>query len=225
LLGLLQEITVKKTLALLHQFTERTGAMTGEESRDMMFGRIFGLRSIISSGILNRSSTTVEDFEQIYDDLYEIAQTKTYLSEVCHHVAISTLPIISNLECKTEAMEALVSKFLNDGVNTPDQLHLVLAIISTVPDFDLQKQFESWKSPQVLDVANLPKIARILKETSSEDEEVRSNWRPQLHSVWDVLLNDVVSGQSDKMASKSKQASFQEFWRVTVDGTVYSDIV
>lgn len=69
--------------------------MTGEEARDMMFGRIFGLRSIICSGILNRPTTTAQDFEQIFDDLYEIAQTKTYLSEVCHHVAISTLPIVS----------------------------------------------------------------------------------------------------------------------------------
>jgi DNA polymerase phi len=101
LLGLLKDITTKQTLDLLHQYTERTGAMTGEEARDMMFGRIFGLRSIISSGILSRSSTTLEDFEQIFDDLFQISQAKPYLSEVCYHVAASTLPVVSvaSYEC------------------------------------------------------------------------------------------------------------------------------
>ncbi|GAB5585522.1 DNA-directed DNA polymerase [Umbelopsis nana] len=224
LLGLLNDITVKETLNLLHQYTERTGAMTGEEARDMMFGRIFGLRSIICSGILNRPTTTAQDFEQIFDDLYEIAQTKTYLSEVCHHVAISTLPIIANLGYKDEVMETLVTKFLSDGINTPDQLHLVLAITSIVPDYDVKELFASWKSPNVLDVANLPKIARILKEISTEDEEVKSNWRPQLHSVWDVLLDDISKTQSVKKAPKTdkdQKASFQEFWRVTVDESLF----
>lgn len=69
--------------------------MTGEEGRDMLFGRIFGLRSIISSGILSRPATMLQDFEQIYDDLFEISQAKPYLSEVCYHVAASTLPIVS----------------------------------------------------------------------------------------------------------------------------------
>jgi hypothetical protein len=61
----------------------------------MMFGRIFGLRSIVSSGILGRPSTTIEDFKQIFEDLLEIAQTKSYLSEVCYHVLISMLPMVS----------------------------------------------------------------------------------------------------------------------------------
>lgn len=69
--------------------------MTGEEARDMMFGRIFGLRSIISSGILSRPSTTIEDFQQIFEDLHEISLTKSYLSEVCYHVLVSMLPMVS----------------------------------------------------------------------------------------------------------------------------------
>ncbi|KAH8550146.1 DNA polymerase phi-domain-containing protein [Umbelopsis sp. PMI_123] len=222
LLGLLKDITTKQTLDLLHQYTERTGAMTGEEARDMMFGRIFGLRSIISSGILSRSSTTLEDFEQIFDDLFQISQAKPYLSEVCYHVAASTLPVVSicKLDLKKEALEALSSKFMEDGINTPDQLQLVLAIQSAAPEYDLQKKFATWKNADVLSVANLPKLARILKETPSEDDEVKSsgsNWHPQLHSVWDVLLEQLVGEQ----ASKSAKASFQEFWKVTVDESLF----
>lgn len=114
-------------------------------------------------------------------------------------------------------MEALASKFLEDGINTPDQLQLVLAIQSAAPEFDLKKKFATWKNADVLSVANLPKLARILKETPSDDEEVKSsgsNWHPQLHSVWDVLLEQIASGK----ATKGSKASFQEFWKVTVDG-------
>jgi hypothetical protein len=120
---------------------------------------------------------------------------------------------------KKEALEALSSKFMEDGINTPDQLQLVLAIQSAAPEYDLQKKFATWKNADVLSVANLPKLARILKETPSEDDEVKSsgsNWHPQLHSVWDVLLEQLVGEQ----ASKSAKASFQEFWKVTVDGMV-----
>ncbi|KAJ2956399.1 hypothetical protein NQZ79_g7736 [Umbelopsis isabellina] len=218
LLGLLSELTVGKTLALLHQYTERTGAMTGEEARDMMFGRIFGLRSIVSSGILSRPSTTIEDFQQIFEDLHEISLTKSYLSEVCYHVLISMLPMVNNVQHKDQVLEALVATFVADGINTPDQLQLVLAIKKYAPDFDLSKQFAAWKSQNILDVENLPKIARLLKEVSTEDEEIKSNWRPQLHSVWDTLLAEVASGEK---STKNKKASFQEFWRVTVDESLF----
>ncbi|CAO3670180.1 unnamed protein product [Umbelopsis ramanniana] len=194
--------------------------MTGEEGRDMLFGRIFGLRSIISSGILSRPATMLQDFEQIYDDLFEISQAKPYLSEVCYHVAASTLPIVCTSDFKKEALEALASKFLEDGINTPDQLQLVLAIQSAAPEFDLKKKFATWKNADALSVANLPKLARILKETPSEDEEVKSsgsNWHPQLHSVWDVLLEQIASGK----ATKGSKASFQEFWKVTVDESLF----
>jgi DNA polymerase phi len=114
-------------------------------------------------------------------------------------------------------LEALASKFLEDGINSPDQLQLVLAIQSAAPEFDLKKKFATWKNADALSVANLPKLARILKETPSEDEEVKSsgsNWHPQLHSVWDILLEQIASGK----ATKGSKASFQEFWKVTVDG-------
>jgi hypothetical protein len=48
---------------------------------------------------------------------------------------------ISKATFKDEALNALVSKFLNGGINTPDQLHLILAIKELVPDFDLKQQF------------------------------------------------------------------------------------
>jgi DNA polymerase phi len=122
------------------------------------------------------------------------------------------------VQFKDEVLEVLVSTFLADSINTPDQLQLVLAIKKFAPDFDLSQQLSSWKSENILDVENLPKIARLLKEVSTEDEEIKSNWRPQLHSVWDTLLAAVTSGEK---SIKNKQASFQEFWRAAVDESLF----
>lgn len=81
----------------MFQYTDRTGAMSGDETRDMLFGRLFGLMSVVASGMVARASTTTEDIIRIVDGLHEMAKAKSYLAEVCHHVVINILPYVSCL--------------------------------------------------------------------------------------------------------------------------------
>ena len=60
-----------------------------------MFGRIFGYMSIVQSGMLTRSHTSAEDIQLIVDDLVEYSQEKSYLSECCHQVIVTMLPLVS----------------------------------------------------------------------------------------------------------------------------------
>lgn len=69
--------------------------MSGDETRDMLFGRLFGLMSVVASGMIARSSTTSEDIIRIVESLHEMATAKSYLAEVCHHVVINILPYVS----------------------------------------------------------------------------------------------------------------------------------
>lgn len=71
--------------------------MNGDETRDMLFGRLFGLMSIVASGMIARDSTTTEDIIRIVESLHEMALAKSYLAEVCHHVVINLLPYVSIL--------------------------------------------------------------------------------------------------------------------------------
>lgn len=69
--------------------------MSGDETRDMLFGRLFGLMSIVAAGMITRSSTSTEDIIRIVESLHEMATAKSYLAEVCHHVVINILPHVS----------------------------------------------------------------------------------------------------------------------------------
>lgn len=53
-------------------------------------------------------------------------------------------------------------------------------------------------------------------QESAIDKEVESkksaNWKPQLHFVWDVILDQLLDNP------ESTAGTFQEFFRVVVDG-------
>ena len=90
-------IKVKLVLDLLFKYTERTGSMSGEETRDMLFGRLFGLMSIITAGMLAKPSTTLDDVERILESLKDICQAKSYLIEVSYHIVVQMLAAVSRI--------------------------------------------------------------------------------------------------------------------------------
>lgn len=99
LLSVMECITTKLVLDLLCQYTERAGGMSGEETRDMLFGRLFGIMAIVGSGLMARpDATTTDDVIRMVDLVAEIAGTKSYLNEVCYHVIINMLPAVSCLK-------------------------------------------------------------------------------------------------------------------------------
>lgn len=69
--------------------------MSGDETRDMLFGRLFGLMSVVAAGMISRSSTSTDDIIRIVESLHEMATCKSYLAEVCHHVVINLVPHVS----------------------------------------------------------------------------------------------------------------------------------
>ncbi|KAI9313750.1 DNA polymerase phi-domain-containing protein [Dichotomocladium elegans] len=187
LLSVTNVITVKLVLDFLFKYTERTNKMTGEESRDMLFGRLFGLMSIITAGMLSKPTTTLEDVERILDSLKDIADAKSFLVEVCYHVVINMLPTLRT-EYKDQVITKIIATFLGEVENV-NQLSLALAFQQKLPEVDLTASFQSWKSTNVLAPVNLAHLASILRESSEDEQETQADWKPQLHNVWDMLLD------------------------------------
>jgi DNA polymerase phi len=55
-------------------------------------------------------------------------------------------------------------------------------------------------------------------EVEDDDGAVKTlgrPWRPQVHHVWDELLEEVLPPES---SGRSPKGSFQEFFRIVVDG-------
>jgi DNA polymerase phi len=84
--------------------------MSGEEVRDMLFGRLFGLMSIVASGMMTRESTQTEDIVRMIESLHDMATAKSYLAEVCHHVVVNILPHVRD---NREGNDGQKSMFFN----------------------------------------------------------------------------------------------------------------
>ncbi|KAG1087734.1 hypothetical protein G6F42_020504 [Rhizopus arrhizus] len=95
-------------------------------------------------------------------------------------------------------------------------LILVLAIQQQLDNVDLSAQLANLKSNTILDAANLNILAGILREIPADTQEALADWKPQLHSVWDPILAVYFEKSQPKNI-----ASFQEFWAVAVDNTMF----
>ncbi|KAG0206968.1 DNA-directed DNA polymerase [Mortierella sp. GBA30] len=219
-------LTVKIVLELLFRFTEIKNFMKGKEERNHMFGRIFGYMSIIQSGMLARPFTTAEDIQLIVDDLVEYSQEKSYLSECCHQVLVTMLPQIVN---HPKSIKHIADALFAEGVNTPDQLSVALALrdhldavnkqLSKDEQINWSKTLgKSWKNPVILHPSNLKFLGQLLKEASTEDgTQVSSSWRQNLHPVWDRVL----AHYFNTTTPTPQIAPFNDFWNVVIDSSLF----
>ncbi|CEI97277.1 hypothetical protein RMCBS344292_11413 [Rhizopus microsporus] len=215
LLAIVDLISTKLVLDLLFKWTEVTGSLKGDEVRDMLFGRLFGLMSIVAAGMITRESTTTDDIVRILTSLHEMGSLKSYLAEVCHHVVINMLPYLKDTQHQEIAVEKIKELYFNGPISNVDQLNLVIAL-QQLNNVDLTEQFANWKSQTILAPANLPRLARILREAPEDPQESTAEWKPQLHSVWDPILDVYFQSKQPK-----EIASFQEFWIVCVDNSMF----
>jgi DNA polymerase phi len=86
----------------------------------------------------------------------------------------------------------------------------------------------AFKHAELLNTANLTSLAKILKESSFADGDedvpkvkspVHGTWKPQLHFVWDILLDLLLPGPN---CTAPVSSSFHEFFRIVVDGVFIS---
>ncbi|KAK9766822.1 DNA-directed DNA polymerase [Basidiobolus ranarum] len=235
LLSFLDFIPVKVITELIFKHSEITGNMKGQEERDILFGRIFGFMAIIQSGMIARETTELADIQELIKNLVEYSSTKSYLREPCYQLVIAMLPHVQKLSFKDEAVNLIISETLKNGLKTPEEIDLVLAM---QPQFSLDwaALLPQWKHGDVLHSSNLQKLALILKESSSEEPQLFSSWHSHLHSVWKRILslyldsNQEASEVPTKKSKKSKaapvattkRAPFPEFWKTVVDEGLFS---
>jgi hypothetical protein len=97
----------------------------------MYFGRIFGVRAIVESGMLSREHTTAEDCDRLVSDLVEYANAKFYLREACFDIIISIFQLILSGKPKhhlKDHAQACLQKALPNGVTSAEELWLVLEL-------------------------------------------------------------------------------------------------
>ncbi len=257
-------MTCSQIVQLILDSSKTQGAMTGQEERDVMFARLFGLTSVIQSGLLLRdstlpsSSTTASDlatYKEVLAQLLELGEKKSWLREsVWWSIGLAVDALAkSDVSWKDEAVDATIAALYSESKAwTPEKVALTLKLQSAFPSREWKKLLSpTFKNPDLLSTGNLSAIARILKvylepvseewsyppcklanlrrsvQESDADEDEESDlpkagsWKPQVHFVWDMLLDQVLP-KTGAQSERAPKGSFPEFFRIVVDGASFS---
>lgn len=151
--------------------------MSGQEERDVLFARLFGLKAIINSGLLFRvkplssSSTSpgsLKAFETVMTELLELGESKSWLKESSWWTLDSLLEhlLSSSVSWKEEAFGSILNRvYIGDKSWGPEKVAFTLRLQKSHPDKDWKKFCGgAFKNPSdVLASVNLPFLSRVLK--------------------------------------------------------------
>ncbi|WVR03854.1 hypothetical protein IAU60_000851 [Kwoniella sp. DSM 27419] len=230
LLARIQSVTASQVLSLLIRNSQYSKNMKGSDERDMMFARLFGLTSIVQSKSLFNASARKEDFERVVQELITLGQGKAWIRESAWWIIVGAVKALleSEVEWKDEALQGVAKNVFGDKAWTQEKVALVLLLEDKVPQLDWKAYLApTFKHTPLLNSHNLVTLGRVLKEASAEDDEgvaasVSGSWKPQLHFVWNIILEHYFPSSGESPAASS-EAPFQDFFRVVVDESLFSN--
>ncbi|KDR81783.1 hypothetical protein GALMADRAFT_221648 [Galerina marginata CBS 339.88] len=242
LLSRIDTITCSQILNINVESTKHQGSMNGQEERDVLFAKLFGIISIIRSGLAVRatplaasaSSSTLasssESYEQIISQLIELGEQKSWLRESAWFALSLAVDALheSDATWKKDAVEKTLDLFFVENTAwSAEKLALALKLQDFYPKCDWKKLLSpTFKIPDPLSSGNLPIVSRILKESTTDEDGTKDaskapsgTWKPQLNFAWDIILDQMLPGPNGKRSGKG---SFQDFYRVVVDESLFS---
>ena len=164
--------------------------MNGQEQRDMYFARLFGLTSIIQSGLLFRqepsaySSTpasSLEDFQRVLEELIALGEKKSWFTESCWwsiSLALDAL-FASSTPWKGQASDWALNALLPSGCEwIPERAGIWLNHHRNWGQKASDRLAPKLKTSHLLASANLPTLARVLRVWNS------TTLRLELHHIY-----------------------------------------
>jgi DNA polymerase phi len=204
-------LTFEKLLAILKDKTKPFGDLSGQEERDHAQGELFGLQCFIRAKVL-----LVEEQQQrwnaVFDTLVQLWKKKKWMREECGWVVVEALQQMSQ-----SRVEKTLEKLASEGLLVSlEGAGICLAARRKFPDLKLPKG-SFIGSSRATD--NLQVLAKVLKDSSSgkDDEnqqlEQKGSWNPQLHFVWNLVIEEYANEDA---------GNFTNFWKVAVDENLFS---
>lgn len=153
--------------------------MTGQEERDVIFARLFGLSAVIQSGLLVRAGTlgsstsatteasTLESYRQTVVELLVLGEKKSWLRESAWWTIALGVDMLNDSDVKWKDKAADVTLqllFIENKSWSPEKVALSLKLQDLYPHLDWHKYLcPMFKSPDLLLTGNLQLLARVLK--------------------------------------------------------------
>ncbi|THG98713.1 hypothetical protein EW026_g3515 [Hermanssonia centrifuga] len=169
-------------------------------------------------------------YQELISELVALGEKKSWIRESAWWtigLAVDTLGA-SEVLWKDEGLESTIQSILVENkIWTPEKIALTLKLQKLCPSRDWSKILSpTFKHSHLLSTGNYSTIARILKEFSMDEEDEKEapksksgSWKPQVHFVWDILLDEVLSEDDSE---SSTRGSFPEFFRILVDESLFS---
>ncbi|VDB99939.1 unnamed protein product [Peniophora sp. CBMAI 1063] len=239
LLARINTVTCSQILAFVLDASQIGSSLSGQEERDMLFARLFGITAIIRSGLLVRTqplpssgssapeASSLQGYKDVVSQLLELGEKKPWLRESAWWslgLAVEAL-YKSDVHWKDDAVKFTVEKvFEEDKAWSPEKIALGVKMQALWPKLDWRKLYAPGiKHGDVLHSANMATIAKVMKEVDEDEEENAKGgarqWKPQVHYAWDVLLDELLPVEG---SGKTPKGSFQEFFRIVVDESLFA---
>lgn len=218
-----QHTTAHDVLVLLLKYTVTRGSMSGQETRDLQFARLFGIFALIRSRLLYADHLTT--FMRAFDVLVAVAAQRSWLSESCGYVLTQMLEPLARDDAlrPTWADEALarVAERVSAAQLTPESLALLLVLARLAPGVCKVPQL---KEP-LFAAGNLPLLARMLREAAPlhlgpGPAPSPGTWNTTLPFVWDLVLDVYFAPET---APNLQGAPFADVFRVLVDESLFAN--
>ncbi|KAJ3812332.1 DNA polymerase phi-domain-containing protein [Lentinula aff. lateritia] len=234
LLSRIDTVTCSQIFVLMMDATKSQGSTTGQEERDILFARLFGMTAIIQSGLIVRtkplptsqSSATLassfEGYEQVLTELLVLGEKKSWLRESAWWAISLAADSLKAAEVpwKDEAVHATAHHlFIENKIWSPEKIALALKLQSAFEEFNWRPLFSpTFKNPDLLSNTNLQTLALILKASDADAPKTAAagGWKTQLHYVWDIMLDRLLN------TSNAVKSNFPEFFRIVVDESLFS---
>ncbi|KAI0288393.1 DNA polymerase phi-domain-containing protein [Multifurca ochricompacta] len=255
LLSRVTTVSCAQILALLLEGSRATSNQTGQEERDLLFARLFGLTAIVHSGLFLRvrpllphsasAPSTLESCASVFAALRALACAKPWIAEAAYWAIGCAMDALAeanddDLPWREEALRVLFDEEFGDSHSTdkgaeqgrslwtPEKIALAMRAQRLWPEREHEWRglwAPTIKHGNVLHPSNLVTLARILREGEIEDDESVAKipsraWRPQVHHVWDELLNELLSPED---SGRTPRGSFEDFFRIVVDESLFAE--
>lgn len=150
--------------------------MKGQEERDMLFARLFGITSLTQSGILFRSAPlstssthpcSLKDFQDAMVILLALPAKKSFLKEPAYWAFLLALRALgaSDVEWKNQAWKWVAQTvFTEDKSWSPEKVGITLCMQGLGVELDWKSLTSPmFKGEDILSPGNLSNLAKILK--------------------------------------------------------------
>ena len=153
--------------------------MTGQEERDVLFAQLFGIMSIIQSGLVVRTkplatsassstaASSAESFLQTVSQLLDLGEKRSWLRESAWFaISLATEALHhSDAKWKEDALVKLLELLFQTNTNWSTEK---IAVALKMQDYYPQRDWKTllaptFKNPDFLSTANLGTISQILK--------------------------------------------------------------